>query len=197
MVSSRSPKSYSREIKKKNYRRDSSNPDKRRALHQALVFDRLAQATLPGLVSYLWLSTGRIQAAIDPGKFGSGHQPDKPSVRGLVPDHGFRRHRACDCQPVARGHTLASSCSVNSAACQMLAASHHIHSSQQLLLSPSPLFAGPRCHRFALPSLLAYSRNLSSLPNTVQRQSQEDTILLDLFNVKNYVKVVLDSVTKI
>ena len=46
MVSSRSPESYSREIKKKNYRRDSSNRGKRRALHQALVFDRLAQATL-------------------------------------------------------------------------------------------------------------------------------------------------------
>jgi len=56
MVSSRSPKCYSREIKKKNYRRDS-------ALHQALVFDRLAQATLPDPVSYLGLHSNAAQAA--------------------------------------------------------------------------------------------------------------------------------------
>ena len=80
MVSSRSPKSYSREIKKKNYRRDSSNPS-------AAPGTRFRS---PGSGHLAWpsqlsraaskRSTGSIQAAVDPGKFGLGHEPNKPLV---------------------------------------------------------------------------------------------------------------------
>ena len=56
-----------------------------RALHQALVFEiAWLRPPLPRPVSYPGLHPNAAQAAVDPGKFGSGHEPNKPYMPPIV-----------------------------------------------------------------------------------------------------------------